>query len=61
MAHQKTISTTSCIDLHQSLKQIDMIPLICQSYIQYLFLAYNYYIILPVLILAKVLWQNILS
>lgn len=48
MAHQKTISTTSCIDLHQSLKQIDMIPLICQSYIQYLFLAYNYYIILSV-------------
>ena len=48
MAHQKTMSTTSCIDLHQALKQIDMIPLICQSYIQYLFLAYNYYIILSV-------------
>lgn len=33
--------TTSCIDLQQSLKQIDMIPFICQSYIQYLFLAYK--------------------
>ena len=36
-----TVYPKALADPDQSLKQIDMIPLICQSYIQYLFLAYK--------------------